>query len=589
MNIPNTSISLPLVFLILVSSCTTSKPEKISYQAPLFDNLGTYSLSISTNSEDAQAFFNQGLNLTYGFNHPEAKRAFEEAERIDPNCAMCYWGHAYVLGPNYNAGMEEDVMEEAYHASQKALELSKTQKLEDWEVALIKAMAVRYPVSKTEDRSQFDEDYAEAMSKAYGQFAQLPDIGALYAESLMDLHPWDLYTHEGEAMPWTPEIVSTLERTLEIAPDHPGANHMYIHAVEASADPNIGTSSAEKLEALVPGSGHLVHMPSHIYIRTGEYHKGSLANERAILVDSLYIENCKAQSIYPLVYYPHNIHFLAACATLEGRGQTAIRAAYQVARNTNKDMVKMEGMEGFQHFLMIPYYVLIKFGQWDQVLDMPRPDTSMLYPLGTHYYARGRAFAGLGKIEEARASLEKLSAITAKPALEKIKIWDRNSVLDLLNIAQNVLEADILIAEKKYSAAFLLLKAAIQLEDALAYQEPPDWFFSVRHLLGDAYLKAGKYKLAEEVYTEDLKTFPNNGWALNGLIVALEGQQKFAASDEVRTLFEEAWQYADIELENSRIHPVAMNAYPIDKRAYFVYMQAGMEAKSIPLCGKGSL
>ncbi len=550
---------IPVIFSFIVScllfSSCQKKQEEPNLQAPLFDNLGDYKIEITTNSELSQRLFNQGINLTYGFNHNEAARAFREAARLDSTCAMCYWGNAYVLGPNYNAGMEEDVEQEAYEASHKALALTGNTK--PWEKALIEAMAARYNYNKTKDRAVLDQDYAKAMKKAYTQFPENDDITAIYAESLMNLHPWDLYTRAGEAKPWTPEIVALLDKVISRSPKHPGANHFYIHAVEASDNPGKGLEAASTLTDLVPGSGHLVHMPSHIYIRTGHYHEGTEVNIRASLADSLYIVNCNAQGAYPLVYYPHNLHFLAACAALEGRGEMAINAAFRVAANSDTTLMREPGLETLQHYTIIPYYVMAKFAQWDEILSLPKPDNDLIYPLAIWHYARGMAFSAKGDLQGAKEALAAIKEIKQNPKLPQITIWDLNSVDNLVIIASNILEAELLVKEGNFEPAIALLKEAVAIEDGLTYNEPPDWFFSVRHSLGAALLRAGRFSEAEKVYEEDLNFYPENGFALNGLYLSLVEQGRAAEAEAVKTRFEKAWQYADIELEDSRVKAFA--------------------------------
>lgn len=524
-------------------------------QAPLFDNLGKYKLTITTTSKLAQRFFNQGLNLTYGFNHGEAERSYREAVRQDSTCAMCYWGRAYVLGTNYNAAMEDAVKQEAQQMTKKAL--AHTEGVSGWEKALIEASASRFNYDKTEDQSVLDQDYAEAMRKVYQQFPQHDDIATFYAEALMNLHPWDLHTKQGEPKPWTLEIISHLETILERNADHPGANHLYIHAVEASATPERGLPSADRLGDLMPGAGHLVHMPSHIYIRTGHYHKGSDVNEKATVVDSLYIASCNAQGVYPLAYFPHNIHFLAATAALEGRGETSINAAFRVAAHTDTAMMREPGLQTLQHYLMIPHYVLVKFRQWDHILTLKRPEDDLLYPLAVWHYARGMAFAGKNQLEKAQEALTEVKTMAQNSALGEITIWDLNSVDQLINIASRVLEAEILRKQGDRASAIALLNEAITIEDQLNYNEPPDWFFSVRHALGAVLLEAQQFTAAEKIYRKDLFFLPENGWSLNGLHLSLVGQNKLEEALEVQERFEKAWQYADITLTASEVKPGA--------------------------------
>ncbi|QHT65885.1 hypothetical protein GXP67_03985 [Rhodocytophaga rosea] len=503
----------------------------------------------------AHRFFNQGLNLTYGFNHGEAERSYREAIRLDSTCAMCYWGAAYVLGTNYNAAMEEAKQAEAQRLTQKAVEYSHN--ATDWERALIQASVSRYSYEKTKDQSILDKAYAEAMSKVYEQFTSHDDIVSLYAESLMNLHPWDLYTRRGEPKPWTHEIVHTIESVLKRNPHHPGANHLYIHVVEASATPERGLASADRLYDLMPGAGHIVHMPSHIYIRTGDYHKGSMVNEKAAEVDSLYITNCNSQGAYPLVYFPHNIHFLAATAAFEGRGETSINAAFRVASHVDTTVMREAGMQTLQHYRMIPHYVLVKFMQWDHILTLPQPASDLVYPQSVWRYARGMAFAGKNKLPEAKQELKTLKTLMQDSTLKTITIWELNGADKLIEIASRVLQAEILRKEGNNNTAISLLQEATDIEDKLNYNEPPDWFFSVRHSLGAVLLENRQYKEAEKVFKDDLFFIPKNGWALNGLYQSLIGQKKLNEAREVKKQFGQAWQYADIELASSEVRPIA--------------------------------
>ena len=543
------------IWLTIISSLGSCCPGQETIQAPLFDNLGEHHLTVSTTSPMAQRFFDQGLNLTYGFNHAEAARSFREAIRLDSTCAMAYWGAAFVLGPNYNAAMGEDVRQSAVDYVRQAV--AYRSKAAPWEQALINALATRYDYERTDDQDTLNKVYADAMAQVHQQYPQRDDIQVLYAEALMNLHPWDLYTRAGVAKPWTPKIVATLEEVLAHNPKHPGANHLYIHVVEASDQPEQGLASAHRLGGLMPGSGHLVHMPSHIYIRTGHYHEGSVVNERAIAVDSVYIDQCNAQGVYPLTYFPHNIHFLAATAALEGRGETAINAAYRVAAHTATDLMREPGMETLQHYWIIPYYVMVKFGQWDQLLTIDPPAADLIYPLAIWHYARGMAQVGKGYMSDARASLKQLEAIQQDTALAHITIWELNSVDQLVSIAARMLEAEISRQGGDLMAAIALLEEAVVIEDQLNYNEPPDWFFSVRHALGAVLLEAKQYERAETIYREDLRFYPRNGWALNGLYHSLTGQNRLAEAIPVKQQFKQAWRYADITLSTSEVKPLA--------------------------------
>ncbi|MDX1476299.1 MAG: hypothetical protein R3301_01290 [Saprospiraceae bacterium] len=521
-------------------------------KAPLFEGLDVIDYPVTTGSAEAQQYFNQGLAWAWGFNHAEAARSFYEAMRLDPECAMCHWGFAYVLGPNYNAGMEPDNFERAYNAIQKATELGADATAK--ERALIEAMATRYAWPAPEDRSALDIAYSEAMKKVYDQYPDDPEVAALYAESLMDLHPWDLYTHEGDPKPWTPGILEALDRVFHLQPDHPGAHHLYIHAVEASRAPERGYVSAQKFDdGLVPGSGHLNHMPSHIYIRTGDYHKGLQANIRAVAVDSSYLSQCHAQGAYPLGYYPHNMHFIAACGMYAGNNHWAAIGANAVSDHAHRDLMRDPAWSTLQHYYIIPYYIAVKFARWDEILNMQNFDTEMPYPEAIRHFARGMAFLGQNNPATAREELAQLQTIAGDTTLQEMRIWGINDVFTLLQIASRVLEAELLAREGNFDRSIALLSEAVVLEDGLQYQEPTDWILSVRHHLGAVLLAAGRDKDAIAVYKQDLLKIPNNGWALKGLhnaYVAL-GLEDQASTTSAR--FDAAWVEADTEIDGSRI------------------------------------
>lgn len=513
-------------------------------KAPKLPGLAGIDFKISTSNKEAQDYFNQGIMLSYGFNHAEAARSFFEVTRLDSNCAMGYWGFALVLGPNYNAGMEDDNYQRAYKAVQKAVSLSgnSTEK----EKALIHALAYRYALEPPKDRSHLDSAYAAAMKKVYGKYATDPDVSALYAESIMDMHPWDMYEKKTkEPRPWTPEIITVLEKLIKQYPKHPGAPHFYIHAVEGSKHPERGLASANLLMTLVPGAGHLVHMPSHIYIWTGDYHLGSLANIEAVKIDSAYVTACHAQGAYPLGYYPHNWHYLVATATFEGNSKLAWNAAEKLQENTAKGIMKQPLWGTLQHYYSIPYFVAVKFGMWDTILNIKPLDEDLVYPRAILHYARGMAYLGKKDVAKAEAELSQLKGLAKDSVLKQITIWNINSTYDIVQIAENVLAAEVYRSKKEYDKAIAAFQQAIVVEDALNYNEPPDWFFSVRHHLGTALLEAGKYAEAEKVYLEDLDTYKENGWALIGLYQALQKQGKTAEAQSVKARFDKAWKYAD--------------------------------------------
>lgn len=543
----------------LMTGChTTQTDDKEWYtsgkKAPMFKGLNGIEFKVSTQNEEVQAYFNQGMMLSYGFNHAEAARSFYEASRLDSTCAMAYWGYAYVLGPNYNAAMVKENNQPAYEASRKALLLA--QGCTPMEIALIKALTARYEENAPDDRGSLDLAYASAMKKVYEQFSTNPDIGALYAESLMDLHPWDLYEKKNkEPKEWTPELLSVLEHLIATHPKHPGAHHFYIHALESSATPEKALPSAQLLDTLVPGAGHLVHMPSHIYINTGDYHLGTVANLRAIEVDSLYTTACHAQGVYPLTYYPHNYHFLAATASLEGSSQLAWKAAKELQRHTATDIMDQPGWGTLQHYYTIPLYIAVKFAMWDTIFSQPKPDATLLYPQAIWHYARGMACLGTNKLADAQKELEQLQKIAKNKSLQQITVWDINTTADLVQIAEKVLSGEIAAVQKQFDRAVSLLQEAVALEDNFNYNEPPDWFFSVRHHLGAVLLSAGKVDEAEKVYYEDLEKWKSNGWALIGLYNVYQSKEKEREAKTVKADFEKAWQYADINLVSSSSIP----------------------------------
>ncbi|WP_091495139.1 tetratricopeptide repeat protein [Flavobacterium phragmitis] len=519
-------------------------------KAPKFKGLEGVTFKISTNNPEAQQYFNQGLMLAYGFNHAEAARSFYEATRIDPNCAMAYWGFAYVLGPNYNGGMEEDNFQRAYDAVQKAKKLSA--KCMPQEIALINALATRYATKPPVDRKPLDIAYAEAMKKVYAKFPSYPDIGALYAESLMNLHPWDLYEKDTEIpKKWTPEILRVLNELIQKNPKHPGAHHFLVHALEASAHPEKAMQSAKLLETLVPGSGHLIHMPSHIYIRTGDYHEGTLSNIEAVRIDSLYTTACHAQGAYPLAYYPHNYHFLTATAALEGNSKLAWESALKLQEHISPKIMREDGWGTLQHYYSIPYYIGVKFSMWDKIMGLPEPKNDIVYPKAIWHYAKGMAFLGKNDVVNAEKQLNELHTLAKDKTLKEITIWNINTTYDLVEIASNVLSGAIEAKKNNLDQSISFLYKAVAIEDHLNYNEPPDWFFSVRHYLGAVLLKAGKYAEAEKIYRQDLKTLPKNGFALIGLYNALTLQKKEKEALKIKTSFDNSWKFADLQIMSS--------------------------------------
>jgi tetratricopeptide (TPR) repeat protein len=535
--------------------CAPEVSDKLWYssgkKAPLFKGLEGIHFPISTKNIEVQKYFDQGLMLSFGFNHGEAGRSFYEAARQDSNCAMCWWGFAYVLGPNYNAGMEKDNFQRAYEAIQKAKNKSVfcTQKEKD----LIKALTFRYNSDTTISRNILDSSYAVAMREVYKRYPDDITLASLFAESLLDLHPWNLWHKDGTMQPWTPEIIAVLEKCLQFDPRHVGANHFYIHAMEMSKHAEAALASANLLRNLVPGSGHLVHMPSHTYIRIGLYHDGVLANQKAVLLDSLYVEACHAQGVYPLAYYPHNYHFIAACATLCGESKIAMEGAFATSEHAHKKLLREPAWSTLQHYYSIPWYVEVKLGLWKDILHSPAPEKDLKYPLIVWHYAQGMAMLSENKILEAKGHLIEMKNIMVDSTIKNLTIWGINTVFDLCMIASKTLHGEIYAKERNYANAISILKEAIAAEDALNYDEPPDWFFSIRHNLGAVLIEAGRFQEAINVYERDLEIYPENGWALKGLINVYEKLGDTKNHEDVKRRFEKSWQYSDIKISSSRI------------------------------------
>jgi tetratricopeptide (TPR) repeat protein len=534
--------------LLLIAGCKESQP---SFEAPVLKNIGHYTVPVTTRSEHAQRFFDQGIIMANNFNHAEAERSFRESVRLDSTFAMGYWGIAYVLGPNFNSVDNMGMVKEIRKAVAKAVSLQSD--VSPWERAVIKAIQVKFPM----DTAATDaEGFADSMKEAFQQFQDNSFVATLYAEAVMNLHPWDFYAGKGgQPRAWTSEITTLLEKVIAIDPENPLANHLYLHATEAGTDYTKALISAERLKTLVPAAGHLVHMPSHIYINTGDYHAGSIANEAAVIADSIYIAECQAQGYYPQMYYPHNYHFLAATAALEGRGARSLEAAYKTASLVDKKYYHEPGYEMVQHYLTIPNHILIKFAQWEKILTLPEPSADLIYPRAIWHYTRGMAYANLDKAGQANEELLRLKELSASPSIAGQLNWGINKVTDVCQIAVKVLEAELLIKNRKYMDAIPLLTEAGKIEDGLNYNEPPDWFFSVRHTLGHVLLSTKDFAQAEKIYREDLTKWPRNGFALNGLFESLAAQGKTAEAEDVKLQFKEAWKYAEVVLKASVIDP----------------------------------
>jgi tetratricopeptide (TPR) repeat protein len=518
---------------------------------PLIEGLGTHSRRVDAASPEAQRYFDQGLVLSYGFNHAAAGRAFAEALRRDPACAMCAWGVALVLGPHINAAMEASAVSPAWEAASQAQRLASRARPVDR--ALIEALARRYSPMPGAERPPLDQAYADAMRAVAQRHPDDADVQTLAAEALMDLHPWDLWERSGAARPWTQEILTLLEKALALDPNHPGANHFYIHAVEASQQPERALASAEKLRTLVPGAGHLVHMPAHIYIRTGRYWDAIEANRAAIAADAKSSQASCHGTLYDLAYVPHNVHFLWASAAFAGAGGVAVDAAKQTAEGVDESKLREAGLGVLQQYWVTPLYAWVRFGHWSEIMAHPEPDADLSYPRGVRHWARGIAQLRGGRIEAAAKELAGLEAAAKDPSLEKITIFDLYTTAQLIAIAREHLAGELAFAKGDRDAGVSRIRAALALEEKLPYDEPPPWPLPMRHVLGAMLLEMQEPAEAEAVYRADLEVYRDNGWALRGLSRALAAQGKANEAADAESRFRRAWQRGDFELIGSRL------------------------------------
>lgn len=517
--------------------------------APKLEGLGNYHFQITTSNPESQYFFNQGLRLTYAFNHSEALRAFKESVRLDHNNAMAYWGWALVLGPNLNLPMMPDVTTQAYAAIQQAVKLKEG--VSEKERAFIEALAKRYASETTKDRTALDRAYADAMKELVQKYPDDLDAATLYAASLMNLSPWNYWNLDGSPRKNTNEILAVLQSVIEREPKHAGALHYYIHTVEAR-HPERGEKHADMLSGLMPGAGHLVHMPSHIYMRVGRFADSYKANARAVDADENYITQCRSQGIYPLNYYPHNIHFMAWSAMVLGRPVDALDAARKIVDKVPHELSADKNIWTlYETFLSQPMFVMVRFGMWDKMLAEPKPDIDSMYMTGIWHYGRALAFIHSGQIAKAREEL--LPLVKTKEAMAVLDHYIGFSTADaLLTIAEEVVRGELNFAEGNTWKALARLERAVRLEDGLLYNEPPDWYFPVRQFLGAMLLDAGRPGEAEVVYSADLRKNPENGYSLYGLAVALEQQGKQEDADDVKSRFERIWAGSNHMLTSSR-------------------------------------
>ena len=549
-------IDMFLYALVVIAVVSCDNEENIQdivtkAGAPLFDGMGDHTHPITTNNKYVQRYFDQGLTIDFAFNHAESARSFRAGQTLDPNCAMCFWGEALALGPNINVTSNGSVIMAdqerlaAYEAIQKAVSLKN--KVSEKERDFIDALATRYNGDTASPRGPLDLAYAEAMRELSNKYPEDDDAASLFAESLMNTMPWDYWIDADIPKPLTVEAIETLEKVMARNPRHPMALHLYIHAVESSSQPERAEAAADILLDLVPGAGHLVHMPSHIYWRVGRYADASESNIMAAAVDEAYIAACNAQGFYPAAYYPHNIHFLWASSSMEGRSEIAIEAGEKVAKNVRLEMI--DQFPGVEFFKTVPMLSLVQFGLWDRVLELDPPAERLEYANAIWHYARSVAYSNKGNIESAQKEREMIESLKdTNDVLHLDSIYYPASML--LEIADSLALGEIAISNNDYQSAIQYFANAVSVQDALPYTEPPFWYYPTRLSLGKAYLLSDQADEAEVVFKENLKRYPRNGWALYGLIQALETQNK--DSSMVQEQFDIIWQNADVELTSSR-------------------------------------
>ncbi len=539
---------------IVLAGCSAQPPHgEMTHGGPaadtrpvLYDSLGSYSYRV-TASPEAQRWFGQGLRLVYGFNHYEARKAFREAARLDPQCAMCFWGIAMTEGSNYNSPTDADREKAAVAAVRQAQQLA--QGARPVERALIEALVKRHATDPGVKREALDRAYADAMRGVARQYPDDLEAATFFADAMMNLRPWNLWMADGSPQPGTEEIVQTLERVLGKNPNHPGAIHLYIHTVEASRQPGRAEAAADRLARLMPGAGHIVHMPSHIYWRVGRYADAVAANTAAVQADRAYFKTAQPSPIYRGLYHPHNIDFIWQSASMEGRSAETIRAAREFAENAPAEMIKQ--MPDMETAPVAPIVALVRFGRWDEVVVVPAPPREWPYTLGVWHYARGLAFNAKGQAADARRELGELETLLASvPPERTVAFFFRAK--NLLQLAANVLAGEMAAKAGDAASAERLLRAAVAEQDTHWFTEPPPWYFPVRQSLGAVLLQIGRAGEAEQVYRDDLGRNPGNGWSLFGLAQSLRAQGKTAEAAQAEAQFRKAWAQADVKLTASR-------------------------------------
>ena len=554
-NFIKSSFFFLLILTINGCSGTDSQQQLIDRAgAPLLSGLGDHSHEITSDEEGVQEYFNQGLILAFAFNHAESVRSFKAAQTLDPSCAMCFWGEALARGPNINvtsngkAVMSDEQRVKAFEALGKAKDLMANSTPQ--EQAYITALSSRYDGDISSDRNALDIAYAVAMGKVVETYPEDMDAASLYSEALMNTMPWNYWLDDGKPRSDTVKVITKLEEVLEREPDHPLAIHLYIHAVEASNTPERAESAADRLGSLVPGAGHLVHMPAHIFWRVGRYHDASEANINAAKVDEEYIAQCNAQGFYPAAYYPHNIHFLWAASTMEGRSELSIESALKVSKYVSLEQIMM--FPTIEYFHTIPLLSYVRFGKWDEILNFPKPTSELKYSQGIYHYARGMAYSAKEELD--KALKEQVQILPLKDS-EEVKVIIKGGQPSglLLDIANELLLGQIEFSKSNFSLASKHFATAVDLQDTLPYTEPPFWYYPSRQSLGNSLMKEGKASAAENVYKRDLKDYPRNGWSLYGLALALKEQGKLEEAEEAHKKFKHIWQLSDINLKASTI------------------------------------
>jgi tetratricopeptide (TPR) repeat protein len=546
-----------LSVLVVCAACSkSSAPESTAPTTPLYDNLGSFHHEITTASPDAQRYFDQGLTLSYAFNHAEAIRSFRQAAALDPDCAMCYWGVAYALGPNINAPITPEAAKEAYEAIEAARQ--RAAKASAKEQAYIAALAKRYSSDPKAERASLDTAYAAAMKELVAKFPDDLDAATMYAQSLMDTSPWNYWNADGSPRPLTNDVLAALESVLTRKNDHIGAIHFYIHAVEASPNPGRAEQYADRLPALVPGAGHLVHMPAHIHLRTGRYNDASTANENAIKADAAYQSSNRASGnmMYDIGYVPHNPHFFVTSASLEGRRADALRAADEVRGKMHADMLRDPSMGGMvQHMMLTPLFTRLRFAMWDEVLAEPAPPQDLPYMHAIWNAARSIAYSAIGRFDEAEKALAAAMAAKGNASLKSMYVSSVNVGSAVADIAYEVAAGELRARQNRAGEARKHFATAVALEDTLTYMEPPDWPIPVRQLQGAALLALGRAAEAEAAFQGDLKKFPKNGWSLSGLHASRvkQGRERDDATIALQTELQQAWRKADVKLEAGRV------------------------------------